>query len=47
MSWLGWVFAAWGGAIVVILAAWIGLGGLSRTRHDDVGLRILEPRRQQ
>jgi hypothetical protein len=46
MSWLGWLFAAWGGAIVVILVAWARLGGLSRGRHEDHGLRILEPTRR-
>jgi len=46
MSWLGWLFVAWGGAIVVIVVAWAWLGGLSRTRHEDAGLRILEPTRR-
>jgi hypothetical protein len=46
MSWLGWLFAAWRGAIVVILVAWARLGGLSRMRDEDHGLRILEPTRR-
>jgi len=46
MPWLGWLFIAWAGAIVVIVAVWAWLGGLSRTRHEDVGLRILEPTRR-
>jgi hypothetical protein len=46
MSWLAWLFIAWGGAIVVIVAVWARLGGLSRPRSVDVGLRILEPTRR-
>jgi hypothetical protein len=41
MSWLGWLFVAWGSAIVAIVVVWAWLGGLSRTRHEDAGLRIL------
>jgi len=42
MSWLDWLFVGWGAAIVVVLVAWVRLGGLSRARHDDAGLRILK-----
>jgi hypothetical protein len=46
VSWLGWLFIAWGGAIVVILVAWVALGGMSGRRPEDAGLRILEPTRR-
>jgi hypothetical protein len=42
MSWLDWLFVGGGAAIVVVLVAWVRLGGLSRARHEDAGLRILK-----
>jgi hypothetical protein len=41
MSWLGWLFVAWGSAIVAIVVVWAWLGGLSRTRHEDAGLDLV------
>jgi hypothetical protein len=41
MSWLGWLFVAWGSAIVAIVVVWAWLGGLSRTRREDAGLDLV------
>jgi len=41
MSWLGWLFAAWGGAIVAVVAVWAWLGGLSRARYEDAKLDLV------